>query len=155
MVEDAEKPGNLGAIARSADGAGATAVVAAVGRGPAPDPWNANAVRASLGTIFGLPLAVAQTGAVLAWLRAARIRIVAARVQASAPYGRLDLRGPLAIALGSEAHGLGSEWQAPDIAGVRIPMLGRGDSLNVSAAAAILLYEARRQREADAGQLDG
>jgi TrmH family RNA methyltransferase len=146
VVEDAEKPGNLGAIARSADGAGATALIAATGRGPDADPWNPNAVRASVGTILGLPLAVAPTGVVLTWLRERGVRIIAARVQATADYHATDLRGPLAIALGSEASGLGPDWLAADIAGVRLPMHGRADSLNVSAAAAILLYEARRQR---------
>jgi TrmH family RNA methyltransferase len=148
VVEDAEKPGNLGAIARSADGAGASGLVAAVGRGPAPDPWNPNAVRASLGTIFSLPIAVAPSDVVLSWLRGAGIGVVAARVQATTPHDSADLRGPLAIAVGSEAHGLGRAWLAPDVKGVRIPMLGHGDSLNVAAAAAILLYEARRQRDA-------
>jgi TrmH family RNA methyltransferase len=151
VVEDAEKPGNLGAIARSADGAGAAALVAAVDRGPAVDPWNPNAIRASLGTILAIPLAVAPTAEVLPWLRAARLRIVAAVVDAPTPYHAADLRGPLAIAVGSEAHGLGEPWAAPDIEGVRIPMHGRADSLNLSAAAAILLFEARRQRGAGDG----
>lgn len=146
VVEDAEKPGNLGAIARSADGAGATALIAAIGRGPAVDPWNPNAIRASLGTILTVPLAVVPTGDALAWLRAAGVRIVAARVQASTPYHEADLRGPLAIALGSEAHGLGDAWAAPNVEGVRIPMHGRADSLNLAAAATVLLFEARRQR---------
>lgn len=146
VVEDAEKPGNLGAIARSADGAGAAAVVAAVGRGPAVDPWNPNAIRASLGTILTMPLAVAPTAEVLAWLRRAGMRIVAARVEAATPYHAADLRGPLAIAVGSEALGLGHAWAAPDVEGVRIPMHGHADSLNLAAAAAVLLFEARRQR---------
>jgi RNA methyltransferase, TrmH family len=147
VVEDAEKPGNLGAIARSADGAGATALVAATGRGPEADPWNPNAVRASLGTVFTMPLAVAPTADVLAWLRRAGFRIVAARVQASLPHHAADLRGRVAIAVGSEARGLGPDWLAPDVLGVRLPMLGAADSLNVAAAAAVLLYEARRQRD--------
>lgn len=147
VVEDVEKPGNLGAIARSADGAGATALIAAVGRAPAVDPWNPNAIRASLGTVFTLPLAVAPTDAVLELLRAAHLRIVAARVQATAPHHAEDLRGRLAIAVGSEALGLGPAWLAPDVAGVRLPMRGHADSLNVAATAAVLLYEARRQRD--------
>jgi TrmH family RNA methyltransferase len=147
VVEDAEKPGNLGAIARSADGAGATALLVAVHVGPAADPWNPNAVRASLGTVLSLPIAIAPTRTLLPWLRERAIRIVAARVQAATDYREMDLRGPLAITVGSEAGGLGPEWLAEDIEGVRLPMLGRADSLNVSAAAAILLYEARRQRD--------
>jgi RNA methyltransferase, TrmH family len=149
VVEDAEKPGNLGAIARSADGAGATALVAAAaGRGGAIDAWNPNAIRASLGTVFTVPLAVATTEDVLAWLVAAGIRIAAARVDAATAYHEVDLRGPLALALGSEAAGLGPAWSAPGIEGLRIPMHGRADSLNLGAAAAVLLFEARRQRGA-------
>ena len=149
VVENAEKPGNLGAIARSADGAGATALLVAVHDVPAADPWNPNAVRASLGTVLSLPLAIAPTGTLLPWLRERAIRIVAARVQAAADYREADLRGPLAIAVGSEAGGLGAAWLAADVEGVRLPMLGRADSLNVAAAAAVLLYEARRQRDAE------
>ncbi len=148
VVEDAEKPGNLGAIARSADGAGATALLIAFHREPAADPWNPNAVRASLGTVLSLPIGIAPTLTLLPWLRQRGIRIVAARVQAATDYREADLRGPVAIAVGSEAGGLGAEWLAADVLGVRLPMLGRVDSLNVSAAAAVLLYEARRQRDA-------
>jgi TrmH family RNA methyltransferase len=147
VVEDAEKPGNLGAIARSADGAGAAALVSAIGRGPAVDPWNPNAIRASLGTVFTLPLAVGPTDAVLELLRGAELRLVAARVQATTPHHAEDLGGRLAIAVGSEALGLGPAWLAPDVAGVRLPMRGHADSLNVAATAAVLLYEARRQRD--------
>ena len=149
VVEDAEKPGNLGAIARSADAAGAAALVAATFNGPAADPWNPNAVRASLGTVFTLPIAVATTEEVLAWLRARALRVVAARVQAALDYDRADLRGPLAIVVGNEARGLGPDWLAPDVVGVRLPMLGRADSLNVATAAGVLLYESRRQRRPD------
>ena len=148
VVEDAEKPGNLGAIVRTADGAGASGVVAATDRGPAADPWNPNAVRASLGTVFTVPLAVAPTGDVLGRLRAAGLAIVAARVQAATPVQAVDLTGPVAIAVGNEARGLGPAWLAPDVVGVRLPMLGAADSLNVAATAAILLYEVRRQRDA-------
>jgi TrmH family RNA methyltransferase len=150
VVEDAEKPGNLGAIARSADGAGATALLVAVDAGPAADPWNPNAVRASLGTVLSLPIAIAPSRALLSWLRERAIRIVAARLQAATDYRAADLRGPLAIVVGSEAAGLGPAWLAADVEGVRLPMLGRADSLNVSAAAAVLLYEARRQRDGGA-----
>lgn len=147
VVEDAEKPGNLGAIARSADGAGATALLVAVHDRPAADPWNPNAARASLGTVLSLPIAIAPSAALAAWLRARSIRIVAARVQASMDYRDADLRGPVAIVVGSEAAGLGPAWLADDVIGVRLPMLGVADSLNVSAAAAVLLYETRRQRD--------
>ena len=147
VVEDAEKPGNLGAIARSADGAGATALLVAVHEGAPADPWNPNAVRASLGTVFSLPIAIAPTRTLRPWLRERGIRVVAARVQAATDYRDVDLRGPVAIVVGSEAAGLSEEWLADGIEGVCLPMLGRADSLNVSAASAVLLYEARRQRD--------
>jgi TrmH family RNA methyltransferase len=148
VVEGIEKPGNLGAICRSADGAGLHALIAAGEAGGEADPWNPNAVRASLGTVFTLPLAVATAADVLAWLRDHGIRIVAARVDGSVPYTEADLRGPVAIVLGSEARGLTAKWAGEDVTAVRLPMRGRADSLNVAAAAAILFYEARRQRDA-------
>ncbi len=144
VVEAVEKPGNLGAILRSADGAGADALVAA---DPRTDVFNPNAIRASLGTIFAVPLAIASTADTLAWLRAAGIAIVVARVDGAVPYVQANLRGPVAIVLGSEAHGLADAWSGPDLEAVHLPMLGLADSLNVSAAGAVLLYEARRQRE--------
>ena len=143
VVEGVEKPGNLGAILRSADGAGVDAVVAA---DPLTDPFNPNAIRASLGTIFGLPVVSATAAATLEWLRARAIRSVAAIVEASVPYTAADLRGPLAIVLGSEAGGLSSAWRTPEVTAVAIPMAGVADSLNVSVAAAVLLFEAVRQR---------
>jgi TrmH family RNA methyltransferase len=143
VVEAVEKPGNLGAILRTADGAGVDAVVAA---DPRTDPFNPNAVRASLGTIFRVPLAAAPSGDVRGWLERAGIRIVAARADAATAHTAADLTGPLAIVLGAEATGLGGAW-SDDADGVRIPMAGIADSLNVAAAAAVLAYEARRQRD--------
>ena len=150
VLEDVEKPGNLGAVCRSADGAGLDALIAAGGSAASADPWNPNAVRASLGTVFTLPLAVATTADVLAWLRARGLRVVVARVDGSVPYTDADLTGPVALVLGSEAHGLTAIWSGSDVTPVRLPMRGRADSLNVAAAAAILFYEARRQRDAHA-----
>jgi TrmH family RNA methyltransferase len=147
VAEAVEKPGNLGAILRSADGAGVDAVVVA---SPRTDLFNPNAIRASLGTIFALPLASAPTGEVLDWLRANGLRIVAARPDADRLVTEIDLNGPLAIAVGAEVEGLGSAWEAPDVIAARLPMLGVADSLNVAAASAVLLYEARRQRTAAA-----
>jgi TrmH family RNA methyltransferase len=146
IVEGVEKPGNLGAVCRSADGAGLDALIAAGGSTGAVDPWNPNAIRASLGTVFTLPLAVAATDDVLAWLRRSALRIVAARVDGGVPYTEVDMTGPVALVLGSEAHGLTGAWSGIDVTAVKLPMLGRADSLNVAAAAAILFYEARRQR---------
>jgi TrmH family RNA methyltransferase len=148
VLEDVEKPGNLGAVCRSADGAGLDALIAAGASAAAADPWNPNAVRASLGTVFTLPIAVAPTADVRAWVRARGLRVVAARVDGSVEYTEVDLTGPVALVLGSEARGLTGEWSGSDVTAVRLPMRGRADSLNVAAAAAVLFYEARRQRDA-------
>ena len=145
VVEGVEKPGNLGAILRSADGAGADALIAA---DPRTDLFNPNAIRASLGTIFSVPVAVGATPEVAAWLRARGLGLVVARVDGAMVHTAADLGGPVAIVLGSEAHGLTRAWDGPDVRAVRLPMLGAADSLNVAAAAAVLLYEARRQRDA-------
>jgi len=143
VVEGVEKPGNLGAVLRSADGAGADAVIAA---SPRTDLFNPNTIRASAGTVFAVPLAAAPTGDVLAWLRDHDVRIIAARVDGEALYTDADLTGRVAIVLGAEADGLTDAWTGEDIEVVRLPMLGIADSLNVSVSAAILLYESRRQR---------
>jgi TrmH family RNA methyltransferase len=143
VVEGLEKPGNLGAILRSVDGAGADALITADAR---TDLFNPNAIRASLGTIFRVPLAAGTTTEVLAWLRGSGLRIVVARVDAERLHTETDLTGPLALVLGSEAEGLAAGWSGPDLEAVRLPMHGLADSLNVSVAAAVLLYEARRQR---------
>jgi TrmH family RNA methyltransferase len=145
VIEGVEKPGNLGAILRSADGAGIDAVVVA---DPLTDLANPNVIRASLGTVFGRPVVSASTADTLAWLRGAGLTIVAARVDGSIDYAAQDFRGPVAIVLGAEAPGLSEAWHAPDVRAVRLPMHGVADSLNVSAAAAVLFYEARRQRAA-------
>ena len=110
------------------------------------DPFNPNVIRASAGTVFGLALAVAPADVAIAWLRERGIRIVATRVEAPAVYTDTDLRGPLAIALGSETEGLSEQWTGDGIEAVSLPMLGIADSLNVSVTAAVLLYEVRRQR---------
>jgi len=143
VLEGLEKPGNVGAVLRSADGAGVSAVVAA---DPRTDLFNPNVIRASLGTIFSLCVAVAAPGDVLAWLRGRGLQILAARVEGSVSYTEVDYRRPTAIVLGSEAAGLTSLWSGDDVRAIRLPMLGAADSLNVSAAAAVLFYEALRQR---------
>lgn len=151
VVDGVEKPGNLGAILRSADGAGADAVIAA---SPRTDLANPNVIRASAGTVFALPTAAASTEDVLAFLRQRGIRPIAARVDATQPYTEADLTGAVAIVLGTEAEGLGAAWSGDDIEAVRLPMHGIADSLNVSVTAAILLYEARRQRDRQTGGSD-
>lgn len=145
VVEAVEKPGNLGAILRSADGAGVDGLIAA---DPQTDLFNPNAIRASVGTIFAVPLAAAATADTVAWLRERALTIVAARVEGGLPYTGVDMTGPTAIVLGSESAGLSDAWRGPDVVAVRLPMRGAADSLNVSTAAAVLFYEARRQRDA-------
>lgn len=143
VLEGVEKPGNVGAVLRSADGAGLAALIVADAR---TDLYNPNAIRASLGTIFTIPVCSATSAETLDWLRAGRLAIYVARVDGSFPYTEADYRGPAAIVLGSEAAGLSQLWSADDVRPVRLPMLGAADSLNVSAAAAVLFYEALRQR---------
>ena len=151
VVEGVEKPGNVGAVLRSADGAGADAVIAA---NPRTDLANPNVIRASAGTYFSVPTVAARTAETIAWLRAQGLRMVSARVDGAAEYSEADLTGPLALVLGSEAEGLTDAWHAPDIEAIRIPMLGAADSLNISVSAAILLYESRRQRGRHANRGD-
>ena len=145
VIEGVEKPGNLGAILRSADGAGLNAVIVAES---ATDLFNPNIIRASIGTVFAIPVAVASSGDLLDWLTRRDIAIIAARVQGSVDYAEADYRGAVAIALGSEARGLSDPWAELARASVKLPMLGVADSLNVSATAAVLFYEALRQRTA-------
>jgi RNA methyltransferase, TrmH family len=137
-----EKPGNLGAMARTADAAGADALLVA---DAATDPWNPNAIRASTGAVFTLPV-VAATHTEVARLPH---RKIAAVVGAPTPHTAADYTGPTAILIGAEDTGLDREWQALAQERVAIPMRGRAaDSLNASAAAAVLLFEAVRQRDA-------
>jgi len=143
ICEGVEKPGNLGAILRTADAAGVTAVVAA---DPVTDWANPNVVRASKGTVFSVPVASASTAEVFAWLEQHSLALVAAAPDGDVPLTAADLTGPTAIAVGSEARGLPAAWLERAGTRLRIPMFGRADSLNVSTSAAILLYEAVRQR---------
>ena len=144
VMEGVEKPGNVGAVLRSADGAGADAVIAA---SPRTDLTNPNVIRASAGTVFTMPVAAAPTGQVRDWLRDRGVRVLAARVEASMPYTHADMTGPIALVLGSEDRGLTDAWDGAGVEAVHLPMRGVGDSLNVSVTGAILLYEARRQRD--------
>ncbi|MGH2474081.1 MAG: TrmH family RNA methyltransferase [Candidatus Limnocylindrales bacterium] len=144
VVEGVEKPGNVGAILRSVDGAGADALIAA---SPRTDLGNPNVIRASAGTIFAVQLAAAPTAEVIDWLRDQGIRMLVARVGDGTPYTDVDLTGSVAIVFGSEAAGLTEAWLAPDVGAMHLPMHGIADSLNVSVSAAVLLYEARRQRD--------
>ncbi|MEZ5065801.1 MAG: RNA methyltransferase [bacterium] len=137
-----EKPGNLGALLRSADAFGADALIVEGGT----DLLNPNVVRSSLGCLFTVPVGVAPAGTLLAWLRGRGLRIVAATPDGTAPPDRTDFSGAVAIVVGAEAAGLPADSRGAADSRVRIPMRGRADSLNVSVAAAVLLYEADRQR---------
>lgn len=143
VVERVEKPGNLGAMLRTADAAGVDALIVC---DLATDLGNPNVVRASRGALFTVPVAQAASTETLNWLKALNVRIVAATPSASVNYTDVDLRGPVAIAVGAEDAGLSDEWLRRADAQVRIPMAGKVNSLNVSASAAMLLYEAVRQR---------
>jgi TrmH family RNA methyltransferase len=143
VVEGAEKPGNLGAILRTADAAGVSAVIVADG---GTDLYNPNAIRASLGAIFTVPTFSTTSAIALDWLRKEKFRIFAARVDGSVEYTEVDFAGRTAVALGSEAYGLSDTWHAAEINPIRLPLVGSVDSLNLSATAAVLFYEALRQR---------
>jgi TrmH family RNA methyltransferase len=143
VVDHLEKPGNLGAIFRSADGAGVTGIIVS---DPSAELSNPNVIRASIGTVFTVPSAVAPAADAITWLKRGGISIVAAATDAETPWDEADLTLPSAIVLGSEDRGLGDEWLNASDVRVKIPMRGAADSLNVSATAAILLYEALRQR---------
>jgi TrmH family RNA methyltransferase len=147
VVEDVEKPGNLGAILRTADAAGVSAVIAA---GHGTDLYNPNVIRASLGTVFTLPACTASSEATLDFLRQRGVSMCAARLDGALAYTEASFDRPTAIILGSETAGLSAVWRGDDIVGVKLPMLGAADSLNVSAAAAVLFYEALRQRSTSA-----
>ena len=145
VVEAIEKPGNLGTILRSADAAGCDAVIVC---DPVTDIFNPNVVRASTGVLISVPLVVEESARVLGWLREKKIRTVATTPAAEKIYSTADLRGPLAIVMGSEQYGLSEFWLKSCDLPVRIPMAGQADSLNVAMATIITLFEAVRQRSA-------
>ena len=143
VVEAIEKPGNLGTSLRSADAAGCDAVIVC---DPVTDIFNPNVVRASTGVLFSVPLVVTEGASVHAWLKQRSVRTVATTPAAEKIYSDVDLRGPLAIVMGSEQYGLSEFWLQNSDMTVRIPMAGQADSLNVAMATIITLFEAVRQR---------
>lgn len=147
VIEGAEKPGNLGAILRTADAAGADGVILTDGAADSTDLHNPNVVRASLGTIFSVPVVSDSNAHVIHWLRQHGIQIITTTPAAATRYTAVDLTAPVAIVMGSEAHGLSNEWLNAADQQVMIPMHGIADSLNLSVAAALLLYEVVRQRQ--------
>lgn len=143
IAECIEKPGNLGAILRSADGAGADGVIVC---DRTTDINNPNVVRASIGTLFTVPVAEATTAETIDWIRAQGITTVAATPAATQHHWEVPLTGPIAVIVGSEQYGLTDTWLAKADEQVRIPMLGAADSLNVATAATLMVYEVVRQR---------
>jgi TrmH family RNA methyltransferase len=143
VAEAVEKPGNLGAILRTADAAGVDGVIVC---DPTIDLGNPNLLRASRGTVFSVPVAEASSVEALAWLREQKVRVVAASPEGGVGYTEADFRGPTAIVVGEENAGLSLLWREGADLNIHIPMTGRINSLNVSVATALLVYEAVRQR---------
>ena len=143
VLESVEKPGNLGAVLRTCDAAGAEALVIC---DPRTDLYNPNLIRASIGAVFTVSTAVCTTAQAITFLKSKGIRILTAQLQDSSLYYDCPMTKGTAIVMGTEATGLSDKWRQAADAHIRIPMLGKLDSLNVSVSAAILLYEAVRQR---------
>jgi TrmH family RNA methyltransferase len=144
VAEGIEKPGNLGAILRSCDAVGVDGVIICGGT----DLYNPNAIRASIGTLFTLPLAEASSRETMTWLQKNKIVSLAATPSANKLFTDFNMKHPLALVVGTEHEGLSSLWLKGATTGIRIPMQGKADSLNVAMSATLLLYEAYRQRSA-------
>ena len=144
VLESVEKPGNLGAILRTAEAAHVDAVIVC---DPLTDLYNPNLIRASIGGVFCVPVAVCSSKECIAFLKKHQIRILTAQLQDSYDYYDYDMGHATAIVMGTESTGLTDVWRQAADAHIRIPMLGQLDSLNVSVSAAILLFEAVRQRQ--------
>ena len=144
VLESVEKPGNLGAVLRSADAAQADAVIVC---NPLTDLYNPNLIRSSIGAIFTVPTVACTSEECIAFLKQHGIQILTAQLQDSRLYYDTPMTQGTAIVMGTESTGLTNQWRQAADAHIRIPMLGRLDSLNVSVSAAILLFEAVRQRQ--------
>ncbi len=143
VAESVEKPGNLGALLRTADAAGVDAVLVC---DAGTDIYNPNTVRSSLGTLFTLPVVGCSSDEAVEWLKESSIKIFTTALSASRPYYQADFRGPAAIVAGAEATGVSAVWEDNSDSNIIIPMFGIVDSINVSAATSIVLYEVLRQR---------
>ena len=143
VAESIEKPGNLGAMLRTADAAGVDALLLC---DPRVDTWNPNVVRASRGAVFSVPVIECDNASALEWLKKGRIRVLAATPSADVMYSNVDMREPVAIAVGTEDEGLTDFWLTDADVKVKIPMMGEVNSLNVSVSTALIVYEAVRQR---------
>jgi TrmH family RNA methyltransferase len=146
VIDGGEKPGNLGAILRTADAAGVDAVIVTSRANSGTDIHNPNVVRASLGALFSLPVVEAASETLLPWLRQKQIQIAVLTPEGERPYTEANLKGALALVMGSEAFGVGPEWPAAADIRLKIPMFGLVDSLNLSVATAVVVFEAIRQR---------
>lgn len=144
VLESVEKPGNMGAILRSADAAGVDGVIIC---DPLTDLYNPNLVRASIGAAFTVPTVACTSEECIAWLKENGIQILTAQLQDSSLYYDTDMKRPTAIVMGTEATGLTTQWREAADRHIRIPMCGKLDSLNVSVSSAILMFEAVRQRQ--------
>ena len=144
VAEAIEKPGNLGTMLRSSDGCGVDAVIVS---DRCTDITNPNVVRASLGTLFTTPVLEEEGIETYEWLRSQGVKMVAATPEADMEYTKADLKGPIAIIVGTEQYGLSTFWRERSDIKVKIPMKGKMDSLNVSTATTLLLYEVLRQRD--------
>lgn len=144
ITEAVEKPGNIGALLRTADAAGADALVVC---DPRTDIYNPNIIRASTGGIFTVPIAIGESDAVIQWAKSNKIRIYGAALNASIRYDKIDYTKPSAIIMGTEATGLSKKWLSATDQNIIIPMQGNLDSLNVSVSAAVIIFEAARQRD--------
>jgi TrmH family RNA methyltransferase len=143
VAESIEKPGNLGAILRTADAARVDALLVC---DPRVDVWNPNVIRASRGAVFSIPVVECDNASALEWLRAQKLRVLAATPSADVLYSAVDMIPPTAIAVGTEDEGLTDFWMNNADVMVKIPMMGRVNSLNVSVSTALIVYEAVRQR---------
>lgn len=143
VLESVEKPGNLGAILRTADAAGVDGVIIC---DPQTDFYNPNVIRSSVGCVFTQQIASATSDETIAWLKHRNVAIYCTYLKASKPYYSVDYKSPAAIVMGTESTGLSDRWVENSDANIIIPMQGKIDSMNVSTAAAVVIFEARRQR---------
>ena len=143
VAESPEKPGNIGALLRTADAAKVDAVLVA---NPRTDMYNPNIIRSSVGGIFSTQIATGSTEEIIAYLKKHNIAIYSAILQESKPYTEPNFQNPTALVVGTESTGLSEQWRSEAIQCIHIPMLGHVDSMNVSVAAGILIFEAKRQR---------
>lgn len=143
VLEGVEKPGNIGAIYRTADAAGISAIIIS---GAKTDFYNPNAIRTSLGCVFSVPTILLPTAGAIEWLKSLNIRILCTHLDAVQPYHICDFTRPSAIVMGTEDTGVSDDWLKASDERIIIPMSGAADSMNVSASAAVIIFEARRQR---------